>query len=99
MAAASAKDLIKKMTSDAAFRQSLEAASTKEARKAILAKAGFGDVTKDDVRAVAKAEGTELTDADLESVAGGRISRGGGGHGVTSPIEWATVLVAAAALI
>jgi predicted ribosomally synthesized peptide with nif11-like leader len=98
MAPSNAKDLIKKMGSDESFRQSLQAAGTKEARKAILAKNGFAGVTVDDVRAVAKAEGTELTDDQLQSVAGG-IMKAPGRVGLTSPIEWAQVAVAAASLL
>ena len=95
MATSSAKDLINKMASDESFRQSLQAAGTKEARKAILAKNGFSGVTVDDVRSVAKAEGTELTDDQLKSVAGGVLK-------TTAPhskLEWAKVAVAAAALL
>jgi len=96
MAVSGAKDLIKKMASDSAFRQSLQSADSKEARKAILAKAGFADVSADDVKTVAKSEGTELTDEQLESVAGGRMIAPGAPH---SKVEWATVIVAALALL
>jgi predicted ribosomally synthesized peptide with nif11-like leader len=85
--AGTAKDLIKKMASDKAFRQSLEDAGNAQARKAILAKNGFSGITREDVRAVAKQQGTELTDDQLNAVAGGR------------PVEWAAVIVAAAALL
>jgi predicted ribosomally synthesized peptide with nif11-like leader len=94
MAVSNAKDLIKKMSSDESFRQSLQAAGSKESRQAILAKNGFAGVTVDDVRSVAKAEGTELTDDELHSVAGGRLKTTLG-----SKIEWAKVAVAAAALL
>jgi predicted ribosomally synthesized peptide with nif11-like leader len=97
-----AKDLVKKMAADKAFRESLEAAGSKEARQKILASAGFGKVTADQVKAVAKAEGQEVSDDDLEKVAGGlaRVAgrKPGGGAGVTKPVEWAAVIIAAAAL-
>jgi predicted ribosomally synthesized peptide with nif11-like leader len=83
----SAKDLIKKMASDKAFRQSLEGAGTKEARMTILEKEGFGGVTSNEVRAIAKQQNNELTDEQLAAVAGGR------------PVEWAAVIVSAAALL
>jgi predicted ribosomally synthesized peptide with nif11-like leader len=91
MATSTAKDLIKKMASDKAFRQSLESAPTKEARVALLAKSGFGDVTLNHVRGLAKAEGMQLTDEQLLAVAGNM-------GGVARPVEWAKVVVAAAAL-
>lgn len=86
MASPKAKELVKKMASDKAFRQSLENAGSKEARRAILAKNGFGDVHADDVRAIAKQTQSELTDEQLSAVAGGRV------------VEWAAVIVSAAAL-
>jgi hypothetical protein len=56
-------------------------------------------VTVEDVRSVAKAEGTELTDDQLQAVAGGIIKTTTHKVGVTSPIEWAQVAVAAASLL
>ena len=85
--ASTAKDLVKKMASDKAFKQSVESAGTKEARLAILAKNGFGNVTASDVKALAKQQGTELTDDQLSAVAGGR------------PVEWVAVVVSALALL
>jgi predicted ribosomally synthesized peptide with nif11-like leader len=73
MALNKAQELIKKMATDAAFRSSIESAGSPEAKKAILTAAGFGDVTKADVEAAGKAAGAELTDAELEAVAGGRV--------------------------
>lgn len=89
-ATSTAKDLIKRMASDKAFRQSVEGAKTKEERLGILAKEGFDRVTLHNVRAVVKAEGIQLTDEQLLAVAGNL--------NVARPIEWAKVAVAAAAL-
>lgn len=85
--ASTAKDLVKRMASDRAFKTAVEVAGTKEARLAFLAKNGFGDVTAADIKALAKQQGTELTDAQLEAVAGGKM------------VEWIAVAVAAAALL
>ena len=87
MATSSAKELIKKMASDNTFRQSLESAGTKDARMAILSEHGFSGVTSNEVRAIAKQQNSELTDEQLAAVAGGR------------PVEWAAVIVSAAALL
>lgn len=74
MAADKARELIQKMTQDAAFRSQVENASTPEAKKAILASHGFGGVTPKDIQAAApEAAGAELSDAELEAVAGGRL--------------------------
>ena len=85
--ASTAKDLVKRMASDKAFKQSVEVAGTKEARLALLAKNGFGNVTAAEVKALAKQQGTELTDDQLAAVAGGR------------PVEWVAVIVSALALL
>ena len=84
-----AAGLIQKMLSDADFRKTVESAPTREARKSILAAHGFAAITPEDIREAAAAQGAELTDAQLEAVAGGRL------------VEWvaatATVIGAAAA--
>ena len=90
MAASSAKDLIKKLASDQAFRQSVENAGTREARVAIIADHGFGGVTAGDVRAIARQQYTALTEDQLAAVAGGRACR--------DP-DWTILIVAAAALL
>lgn len=85
-----AKNLIKRMATDKNFRQSLENAPTKDARVAILAQHGFANVALMDVRGVAKNEGLELTNEQLIAVAAGL--------NIARPVEWAKVVVAAAAL-
>jgi predicted ribosomally synthesized peptide with nif11-like leader len=73
MADLSAADLIRKMTTDPDFRRRVETAPTPEAKKALIEAAGFTDITPEDVRAAAAAQGTELSEAELEAVAGGRV--------------------------
>ncbi len=90
-AASKAKELIKKMATDKAFRQSVERASSKEERRKILAQHGFGDVSLSDVRAVARAEDAQFSDEQLLAVAGQL--------GIERPVEWAKVIVSAAALL
>lgn len=67
-----AKQLIVKIATDAAFRNSLVAASTIDQKKAILDKAGFGGVKPLDVPTSAfpaSAQVEELDDAQLSRVA------------------------------
>jgi predicted ribosomally synthesized peptide with nif11-like leader len=88
MANDNARALIDRMTSDEAFRNRVTGASDLNAKKAILADAGYGDVTPEQVQAAGAGFGVELSDAELEAVAGGRA------------VEWAlvgaTVVLAAA---
>jgi predicted ribosomally synthesized peptide with nif11-like leader len=71
--AKTAEDLIKKMMSDSDFRKKVEGAPTKEAKKALIEEAGFGGITPEAIKAASVAQGTELTEAELEAVAGGRV--------------------------
>jgi len=73
MAGLSAVDLIKKMSVDSDFRRSVEAAPTPDAKKALIEAAGFTGITPEQVRAAGTAQGTELSEAELEAVAGGRL--------------------------
>jgi predicted ribosomally synthesized peptide with nif11-like leader len=65
-----ARNLILKIASDEAFREQVASASPAE-KKALLAAAGFSDVTREDVAAANPNRVGELSDADLEAVAGG----------------------------
>ncbi|HWK89564.1 MAG TPA: Nif11-like leader peptide family RiPP precursor [Longimicrobium sp.] len=83
-----ARKLLDRMASDDAFRTQVTNAPDVDAKKAIISAAGFGDVTPVDVAAAGANYGHELSDAELEAVAGGRT------------VEWAlvgaTVVLAAA---
>ena len=65
-----AGQLMVKLGTDAAFREQIERAAPAE-RKALLESHGFGDVTRADVEAAKTIRSGELSDGDLESVAGG----------------------------
>jgi predicted ribosomally synthesized peptide with nif11-like leader len=89
MSVSRAQELLKAVGDDIVFRQALENAADKAAKRQILEEHGFGDVTPEDVAAAAQASGTELSDAELEAVAGGQTSQW---YGIS-----ATFLAAAAA--
>jgi predicted ribosomally synthesized peptide with nif11-like leader len=73
MATPRAQELLKTISEDVVLRQKLENASTPEERRTIINAAGYSDVTKEDLKAAAAEVGfnTELSDAELEAVAGG----------------------------
>ena len=68
MSVESAKEFLKKLAKDEAFKKSIESASDEEKQK-IVKEAGF-DFTKDEIKEVVGGS-SELSDADLEKVAGG----------------------------
>jgi predicted ribosomally synthesized peptide with nif11-like leader len=71
MSAEGATALYERVTSDEEFRARLEAAETSEEKRGIVAEAGY-DVSRDDVSTVRNLAGvSELSDEDLEKVAGG----------------------------
>lgn len=86
MATQRAKDFIAAASSNPVFKQKLENAKTREERRIIMTEYGFGDVTKEELLEAAKdsaAPGVtqaevnavgELSDAELESVAGGETT-------------------------
>lgn len=67
------EELFHKTATDRELQQALQAASTPEATRDVLAQAGYGDITLDDLRAAAAdiAQREELTDEELDLVAGG----------------------------
>jgi len=73
MSADNARKLVDRLANDPAFRERLK--STPQAqRQALLESHGFGDVTAEEVNAaVASVSSAELTDDDLENVAGGTL--------------------------
>jgi predicted ribosomally synthesized peptide with nif11-like leader len=69
-----AKEFPKTVSTDATFRQSLENATTPEARRHLIDAAGFPDVSKEDIATTLKEHAEvagDLSDAELEAVAGG----------------------------
>ena len=83
MSTAQAQELIQRLYKDDDFRHKLTGAPTPAAKKRIIADAGYGNVTEADLKAVpanrygdasATAQGSELSDAELESVAGGETA-------------------------
>ena len=71
MSVSRAQELLKAVADDVVFRQQLENAPDPEAKRAVLEAHGFDGITKEDVEAAAAENGVELTDAELEAVAGG----------------------------
>ena len=67
------EELFFKAATDKELQQAIQAAATPEARREVLAQAGYGDITLDDLRAAAAdlAQRDELSDEELELVAGG----------------------------
>ena len=67
------EELFLKAASDKELQQALQAAATPEAKRDVLAQAGYGDLTLDDLRAAAAelAQREELSDEELELVSGG----------------------------
>jgi predicted ribosomally synthesized peptide with nif11-like leader len=92
MSGTDATALVERVKSDADFRRQLEEASTPEEKQAVVKGAGF-EVTKDDLPAVKEAFGvdSEISDEDLEKIAGGMGS-------TTSTIISATASAVAGAL-
>jgi predicted ribosomally synthesized peptide with nif11-like leader len=70
MSVENARTLILKLANDATFRDHIAKAPASE-KKSLLAAAGFADVTPADVAAARASHGGELSDAELEAVAGG----------------------------
>ena len=76
MATKRAQELIRTISTDVKLRQSLENAESPEQRRTVINKAGFADVKSEEIKAALKEDAGdgELSDAELESVAGGRTS-------------------------
>ena len=73
MSIANAHNLFHKLAVDAEFRQKLESAPQAQ-KRAVLDSYGFGDVTQEDAKAAAATfSRSELSEAELEAVAGGSL--------------------------
>src|SRR5215471_2726630 len=71
MSAEGATALFERISSDEEFQAQLEGAETPEEKRRIVTEAGY-DVSRDDLPTIRKLSGvSELSDEDLESVAGG----------------------------
>ena len=70
MSVESAKAFLKRLSKDEDFRKSLENAASDEERRNIVKEAGF-EFTKDDLKALADSAKSELSEEELEKVAGG----------------------------
>jgi predicted ribosomally synthesized peptide with nif11-like leader len=71
MSAVGATALYERVSSDEEFRARLEAADTPDDKRRIVTEAGY-DVSRDDLATVRNLAGvSELSDEDLEKVAGG----------------------------
>ena len=71
MSAQAVTALFERVSSDEEFRARLEAAATPEEKHRIVSEAGY-EVTRDDVSVIRELAGVqELSDEDLENVAGG----------------------------
>ncbi|HET7463663.1 MAG TPA: Nif11-like leader peptide family RiPP precursor [Longimicrobium sp.] len=65
------EEFLKRLSRDADFRHSLEQADDGDAKRRILQANGFGNLSREAIEAKIAQGGTELSDADLELVAGG----------------------------
>jgi predicted ribosomally synthesized peptide with nif11-like leader len=73
MSIASAQNLLHKVAIDSEFREKLQGAHGPE-KRAVLESYGFGDVTNDEIKAAAaNFSKSELSDEELEAVAGGSL--------------------------
>ena len=88
MATPRAIELLQKISTDVVFRQALENAGSAEERRRLIDEAGYVDVSREDVHAALQEQngGAELSDAELEAVAGGKTT------------TWLSFVTAAAAL-
>src|SRR5947199_79225 len=77
-----AEELVKTVENDVAFQQEVQAAGTVAAKRSVLDRHGFSDVTLEDMKAYVESQGgklvvqkpsgsEELSEQELEAVAGG----------------------------
>lgn len=68
-----AEAVLKRLNEDEELRAAVVAAQTSEEKRSLLEAKGFYDFTEEEVLAAAPTLGLELSDAELEAVAGGRV--------------------------
>ncbi|HEY1633763.1 MAG TPA: Nif11-like leader peptide family natural product precursor [Acidimicrobiales bacterium] len=91
MSAEGATAFFERMNSDEQFRNQLEAAETPEEKRRIVTDAGY-DVDTDDLPTIRRLTGmSELSDKDVEKVAGGLSITPGGAPGLYDP-KWADLI-------
>jgi predicted ribosomally synthesized peptide with nif11-like leader len=86
------EELCGRVATDPELRQALQAAATPEAQREVLAQAGYGDISLDDLRAAAAQVGQreELSDQELELVSGGAFEAAFGVGTLGAGIGFAT---------
>lgn len=80
------EEFLRKLASDSNFRHSLEEAGDTDRKRQILDQNGFSGLSRSAIEAKLSQGGSELSDADLELVAGGTSA------------SWVAVSIAAVAL-
>jgi predicted ribosomally synthesized peptide with nif11-like leader len=101
MSEASVRALLERAQSDPGFRERLESASTREEKRQVVRDAGF-DVGPDDLETLRSMAGIEISDSDLERIAGGMstgsviTSAEAGGTAATAALMIGTAAAAAA---
>ena len=83
---AEVKEFLNRVSTDADFRHSLETAESSDAKRRILDQNGFKDLNRAEIESQLARGGSELSDQELEVVAGG------------STASWVSVSLAAVAL-
>jgi predicted ribosomally synthesized peptide with nif11-like leader len=73
MAIENAKAFMTRLNEDADFRKKVASAPSPEAKRQVIEAAGLGGFDGNDIQSAAPDFGTELSDAELEAVAGGRV--------------------------
>jgi predicted ribosomally synthesized peptide with nif11-like leader len=96
MSAEGAQALYERVSSDESFRVQLETAETPDDKRRIVTDAGY-DVSRDDLSTIKNLAGaSELSDEDLEKVAGGAVTTAvavlGGGQLAATLIIAAVIL-------
>lgn len=76
MSAQRAKQFLETLAKDENLRKQLAVADSYDSRKKVIDAAGFADVSLDDIKEVqaAQVRSEELSDAELEAVAGGQTA-------------------------